>query len=60
MTIRITGTYTGTLKTDLTRGPSGTDLTTAAPMDHQGDGRSFSPTALMASALPATLPYADE
>jgi putative redox protein len=51
MAVEITGRYTGHLKTELTHGPSGTVLPTAAPVDNQGDGSSFSPTDLVAAAL---------
>lgn len=51
MAVTITGDYTGTLKMQLTHGPSGTGITTAAPKDNQGDGSSYSPTDLVAAAL---------
>jgi len=51
MAVEITGTYTGNLKMDLTHGPSGATLKTAAPVDNKGDGSSFSPTDLVATAL---------
>jgi putative redox protein len=51
MAVEITGRYTGNLKTELTHGPSGKVLPTAAPLDNQGDGSSFSPTDLVAAAL---------
>lgn len=51
MAVEITGRYTGNLKTEMTHGPSGTVLRTAAPVDNQGDGSSFSPTDLAAAAL---------
>jgi putative redox protein len=51
MAVEITGTYTGKLKMELTHGPSGAQLKTAAPVDNQGDGSSFSPTDLVAAAL---------
>jgi putative redox protein len=51
MAVEITGKYTGTLKMELTHGPSGAELITAAPADNQGDGSSFSPTDLVAAAL---------
>lgn len=51
MAVEITGRYTGKLKTELTHGPSGVVLRTAAPVDNQGDGSSFSPTDLVAAAL---------
>jgi putative redox protein len=51
MAVEITGTYTGNLNTEIVHGPSGARLATAAPADNQGDGSSFSPTDLVASAL---------
>jgi putative redox protein len=51
MAVEITGRYTGNLKTEFTHGPSGAVLATAAPVDNQGDGSSFSPTDLVAAAL---------
>jgi uncharacterized OsmC-like protein len=51
MAVEITGSYTGNLKMDLTHGPSGATLNTAAPVDNKGDGSSFSPTDLVATAL---------
>jgi len=55
MAVEIRGSYAGNLKIDLTHGPSGTTLTTAAPVDNQGDGSSFSPTDLAAAALGACM-----
>lgn len=51
MAVSISGTYTGNLNVEVIHGPSGTRLTTAAPEDNQGDGSSFSPTDLVATAL---------
>jgi len=51
MAVEITGTYTGNLKMELTHGPSGAKLKTAAPVDNKGDGSSFSPTDLVAAAF---------
>ena len=51
MAVEITGKYIGHLKTELTHGPSGTVIRTAAPVDNQGDGSSFSPTDLAAASL---------
>jgi len=51
MAVEITGTYTGSLKMELTHGPSEVVLKTAAPVDNMGDGSSFSPTDLVAAAL---------
>ena len=51
MIVEITGRYTGNLGTLMVHGPSGASLRTAAPLDNQGDGSSFSPTDLGAAAL---------
>jgi putative redox protein len=51
MAVEITGRYTGHLNTEMSHGPSGVVLRTAAPVDNQGDGSSFSPTDLVAAAL---------
>lgn len=51
MAVEITGRVTGKLKTEMIHGPSGVALRTAAPLDNQGDGSSFSPTDLAAAAL---------
>jgi putative redox protein len=53
--VEITGKYIGNLKMELTHGPSGTVIRTAAPVDNQGDGSSFSPTDLAAAALGACM-----
>ena len=53
--VEITGRYIGHLKTELTHGPSGTVIRTAAPVDNQGDGSSFSPTDLAAASLGACM-----
>lgn len=55
MAVEITGHYTGNLNVALTHGPSGATLTTAAPVDNQGDGSSFSPTDLVAAGLGACM-----
>ena len=55
MAVKISGEYTGKLNTKITHGPSGTTLTTAAPVDNHGDGSSFSPTDLAAAALGACM-----
>ena len=47
----INTTYTGQLRTQSEHGPSGSELTTDAPVDNQGKGESFSPTDLIATAL---------
>jgi uncharacterized OsmC-like protein len=51
MAVDINGSYTGDLKMELTHGPSGAGLVTAAPRDNMGDGSSFSPTDLLAASL---------
>jgi len=55
MAVEITGKYIGNLKTELTHGPSGAVIHTAAPVDNQGDGSSFSPTDLAATSLGACM-----
>jgi putative redox protein len=51
MAVEITGRYTGNLGVEATHGPSGAVIRTAAPVDNQGDGSSFSPTDLAATSL---------
>jgi uncharacterized OsmC-like protein len=55
MAVDISGRYLGNLKVELTHGPSGTVIRTAAPVDNQGDGSSFSPTDLAATSLGACM-----
>jgi uncharacterized OsmC-like protein len=55
MAVEITGTYAGNLKVALRHGPSGAEIGTAAPVDNNGDGSSFSPTDLVAAALGACM-----
>jgi uncharacterized OsmC-like protein len=55
MSVEITGRYLGDLKVELNHGPSGTVIRTAAPVDNQGDGSSFSPTDLAAASLGACM-----
>lgn len=55
MAVEITGRYAGNLNVDLTHGPSGAALRTAAPVDNNGDGSSYSPTDLVAAALGACM-----
>ncbi|MCG8463005.1 MAG: OsmC family protein [Holophagales bacterium] len=55
MSVGITGRYEGQLRVKLTHGPSGAELHTAAPVDNNGDGSSFSPTDLVAAALGACM-----
>src|SRR5215210_4126617 len=51
MAVEITGKYIGNLAQEMTHGPSGAVLKTVPPVDNQGDGSSFSPTDLVATAL---------
>ena len=51
MGVVITGRYTGNLGVRARHELSGAELATAAPLDNQGDGSSFSPTDLVATAL---------
>src|SRR5262245_32773124 len=51
MSVEITGRYLGDLKIESIHGPSVAKLTIAAPVDNEGDGSSFSPTDLAATAL---------
>lgn len=53
--VRITSTYEGGLRCRAVHGPSGTTLTTDAPVDNHGKGESFSPTDLVATALGACM-----
>ncbi len=51
MGVEIHGEYAGGLAVHSQHGPSGTRLTTDAPVDNGGKGQSFSPTDLVATAL---------
>lgn len=55
MAIEISGHYAGGFKVDLLHEPSGTAWRTAAPVDNQGDGSSFSPTDMAAASLGACM-----
>ncbi len=55
MAVAISGKYTGGLGVELTHGPSGAVIKTAAPVDNQGDGSSFSPTDMVAAGLGACM-----
>lgn len=55
MAVEIRGSYREGLKVEVQHVPSGVTLTTAAPVDNQGDGSSFSPTDLVAAALGACM-----
>ena len=50
---KITGTYLGGLRSELTHERSGAKIITDAPVDNKGKGESFSPTDLVAAALGA-------
>jgi putative redox protein len=50
MSVDITGKYLGAKKVQLVHGPSGEVLITEAPKDNGGEGKSFSPTDLVAAA----------
>lgn len=49
--VQIRVTYEGGLRTRAVHGPSGRELVTDAPVDNHGQGESFSPTDLVATAL---------
>lgn len=55
MAVQMSGRYLGKLGVELEHGPSGAKIRTAAPVDNNGDGSSFSPTDLCAAALGACM-----
>lgn len=55
MAVSISGRYLGGLKVELEHEPSGAKIRTAAPVDNNGDGSSFSPTDLCAASLGACM-----
>lgn len=55
MSVKIAGKFIGNKKIELVHELSGTKLITAAPLDNNGDGSSFSPTDLLAAGLASCL-----
>jgi putative redox protein len=51
MSVKVSCEYLGDLRVRAIHGPSGTELITDAPVDNQGQGRSFSPTDLAATSV---------
>ncbi len=51
MAVEIEAVYVGKLRVEATHGPSAMTLHTDAPVDNGGQGKSFSPTDLVATAL---------
>jgi uncharacterized OsmC-like protein len=51
MGVKIKGEYLGNKQVKLCHGDSGFEIVTDAPKDNGGEGRAFSPTDLLASAL---------
>lgn len=49
--VLVTATYQGEKHCEIQHGPSGSTITTDAPVDNHGKGQTFSPTDLVASAL---------
>ena len=55
MSVIISARYLGNKSVELTHGPSGATITTDAPKDNNGLGRSFSPTDLLSASLPTCM-----
>ncbi len=55
MSIKISAKYVGNKRVKLVHDDSGTEIITAAPVDNNGDGSSFSPTDLFSSSLGACM-----
>jgi putative redox protein len=55
MSVTISARYLGNKSVELTHEPSGAKITTDAPKDNNGLGRSFSPTDLFSASLPACM-----
>ncbi|MCP4137025.1 MAG: OsmC family protein [bacterium] len=51
MAVEIKSTYIGKLSVKNIHGPSGSEVTTTAPLDNGGTGEFFSPTDLLAASL---------
>jgi len=51
VSVRIDVRYEGGLRTRAVHGPSGAELLTDAPVDNRGQGRAFSPTDLLGTAM---------
>ena len=51
MGVVITGSYRGKKRVELTHEQSGSTIVTDAPLDNNGEGKSFSPTDLCATSL---------
>lgn len=49
--VKMSMIYEGDLRCQLTHGPSGSKITTDAPVDNHGKGQAFSPTDLVGAAL---------
>lgn len=50
--VEVTARYLGGLRCEVHHGPSGSTILTDAPVDNHGKGEAFSPTDLVAAALP--------
>ena len=53
--VEVNARYEGDLRCAATHGPSKTTIFTDAPVDNHGKGEAFSPTDLVAAALPACM-----
>lgn len=53
--VEVTATYEGNLRCRAVHGPSGSVILTDAPKDNHGKGEAFSPTDLVAAALPCCI-----
>ena len=53
--VKVRVSYEGGLRCRATHGPSGAEVVTDAPVDNHGQGQSFSPTDLVATALGACM-----